>query len=195
MMMRQRFALARRIVQRSGIAFAMAIALANAAQANVGRPIYSEPGTGIALPPGCTFEPSWRARLANSDLELWAVECTLVPHLWLVRRGVIEYDRDNRARLRFMVLDERILPGETAGETISVQCASRGNAETGVAAIGAKWRSTQGALRLQTAKTAVKVDRRNAKLVDLPVDQIDCTRFLEREETMRRLQESGRSKP
>lgn len=195
MMMRQRFALARRLLPRSGIALAMAIALLAAAQANVGRPIYSEPGTGIALPPGCTFEPSWRARLANSDLELWAVECTLVPHLWLVRRGVIEYDRDNRARLRFMVLDERILPGETAGETISVQCASRGNAETGVAAIGAKWRSTQGALRLQTAKAAVKVDRHKAKLVDVPVDQIECTRFLEREETMRRLQEQGRSKP
>jgi hypothetical protein len=167
---------------------------AAAASAHVGRPIYSEPGAGIALPPGCSFEPSWRARLTNSDLELWVVECTMQPHVWLVRRGVIEYDRSNRARLRFQVLDERKYPGETAGETVSVQCTGHGGAETGVAVIGATWRPAQGLLRLASAKAALRVDGRNGKLAEIAANQIDCTRFPDREETMRQLQQRDRKK-
>lgn len=163
-------------------------------QAYIGRPVYSEPGAGMALPPGCAFEPSWRARLPNSDLELWVVECTLQPHVWLVRRGVIEYDGRNRARLRFQVLDERKFPGETAGETVSVQCTGRGNAETGFAVVGATWRSDQKALRLDAAKSALRVDRRSGKLAEITASQIDCTRFPGREETMRQLQQE-RGKP
>jgi hypothetical protein len=164
------------------------------ASAYVGRPVYSEPGSGIALPPGCRFEPSWRARLANSDLELWVVDCTLLPHVWLVRRGVIAYDSNNRARLRFQILDDRKYAGETAGETVSVQCTGRGGSETGFAVIGATWRSNQGVLRLGAAKAALGVDRRAGKLVDLPTAKIDCSRFLDREEMMRQLQQQGRGK-
>lgn len=172
------------------------LAAGSGAAGYVGRPVYSEPGSGIALPPGCAFEPSWRARLPNSDLEVWVVECTLLPHVWLVRRGVIEYDRSNRARLRFQVLDERKFPGETAGETVSVQCTGRGNADhPGYVAVGATWRPVQGTLRLAAAKTALRVDGRSGKLVDIAREQIDCTRFLEREETMRQLQLRDRKKP
>lgn len=158
-------------------------------QAYIGRPIYNEPGAGLALPPGCATEPSWRARLSNSDLELWVVECTLQPHVWLVRRGIIEYDSQNRARLRFQILDERKFPGETAGETVSVQCTGRGSVETGFAVVGATWRSDQKALRLQSAKSALRVDRRAGKLADVALGRVDCSRFPEREETMRRLQQ------
>jgi hypothetical protein len=179
---------------RAGLAAAL-LALSASAFAHVGRPVYSEPGAGIALPPGCSFEPTWRARLANSDLELWVVECALQPHVWLVRRGVLEYDRSNRARLRFQILDERKLPGETAGETVSVQCATRRGSENGVAVIGATWRQAQGALRLASAKSALRVDRRSGKLVDAAIDQVDCTRFPDREETMRQLQSRDRKKP
>jgi hypothetical protein len=170
-------------------------AAVGSAQGYVGRPVYSEPGTGIALPPGCSFEPNWRSRLANSDLEVWVVECALVPHVWLVRRGVIEYDRSNRARLRFQILDERKYAGETAGETVSVQCTGRGGAEAGFVVIGATWRPHQGALRLAGGKGALRVDRRAGKLAEAPVDQVDCTRFLDREETMRQLQQRDRKKP
>lgn len=177
-----------------GILAAAALSAAATAQAYVGRPVYSEPGAGIALPPGCSFEPSWRARLPNSDLELWVVECTLQPHVWLVRRGVLEYDSRNRARLRFQVLDERKFPGETAGETVSVQCAGRRSAEVGYAVVGATWRSDQKSLRLQAAKSALRVDRRNGKLAEVELAQVDCTRFPDREETMRQLQqERGKS--
>ncbi len=188
-----RQAIAGRILRRALCALALFAASAQAAD-YLGRPVYSEPGAGIALPPGCSFEPSWRARLANSDLELWVVECALLPHVWLVRRGVIEYDRDNRARLRFQVLDERKYPGETAGETVSVQCTGRRNSETGFAVAGATWRSSQGVLRMANAKSALRVDARAGKLADLPTDKVDCTRFLDREETMRQLQQKGRTK-
>ncbi len=189
-MKRQATIAPRRALRRSALALMLAAATTTAA-AYIGRPVYSEPGSGIALPPNCSFEPAWRARLANSDLELWVVDCSLLPHVWLVRRGVIEYDRSNRARLRFQILDERKYPGETAGETVSVQCTGRGGSETGFAVIGANWRSAQGVLRLGSAKAAVRVDRNAGKLVDLPLDKIDCTRFLDREETMRKLQQGS----
>jgi hypothetical protein len=179
-----------------GAAAALALAAAAAAASEyIGRPIYSEPGAGIAMPPGCSFEPSWRARLANSDLELWVVDCALIAHVWLVRRGVIEYDRDNRARLRFQILDERRYAGETAGETVSVQCTGRRGSESGYAVIGANWRPSQGALRLASGKAALQVDRRAGKLADIALDQVDCARFLDREETMRQLQSRDRKKP
>jgi hypothetical protein len=186
--------IARRVICRFAVFVALCATTASAS-AFIGRPVYSEPGAGIALPPGCGFEPSWRARLANSDLELWVVDCALLPHVWLVRRGVIEYDSSNRARLRFQIIDERKYPGETAGETVSVQCNGRGNAETGFAVVGANWRSVQGVLRLGSAKAALHVDRRAGKLVEVATDKVDCNRFLDREETMRQLQHKGRKKP
>lgn len=173
---------------------ALMVGATPAASAYAGRPVYGEPGAGIALPPGCAFEPSWRSRLANSDLELWVVDCSLLPHVWLVRRGVVAYDSNNRARLRFQILDDRKYPGETAGETVSVQCTGRGGSETGFAVVGATWRSNQGVLRLGGAKAALGVDRRAGKLVDLPTEKVDCSRFLEREEMMRQLQQQGRGK-
>lgn len=179
-----------------GLLLAAALWVSAATAADyVGRPVYSEPGTGISLPPGCNFEPTWRARLANSDLELWVVDCALLPHVWLVRRGIIEYDRSNRARLRFQILDERKYPGETAGETVTVQCTGRGGSEAGFAATGVTWRSAQNTLRMANAKAALQVDRRAGKLIDLPAEKVDCTRFLDREETMRQLQQQqGREK-
>ena len=182
-----------RRLRRSVLALLLSMASA-VTSAYVGRPVYSEPDSGIALPPGCTLEPTWRARLANSDLELWVVDCEMLPRVWLLRRGIVEYDRSNRARLRFQILDERKYPGETAGETVSVQCTARGGAENGYAVIGATWRSAPGALRLGGAKAALRVDRRGGKLTELAVGEVECARFLDREETMRRLQQRDREK-
>jgi hypothetical protein len=169
---------------------ALLAALPSAAQDSfVGRPVFSEPKTGLALPPGCLLDANARARIANVDVELWLVECRLQARLWLVRRTTVGYDRSNVARLRFEVLDERPLPGETAVETASVQCAPRNGAASPVAVLGATWkRVNANHLALAGAKSALTVDRRAGKLVDIGLDQIDCTRFLDREEQMRRLQ-------
>ena len=98
------------------------IASAQTTPANyVGRPIYSEPGSGLQLPPGCAVEPSWRSKLGSSDLEVWVVNCNGTAHGWLLRRSVVEVLAGNQARLRFQVLDERAWSGETAGDTASVR--------------------------------------------------------------------------
>lgn len=157
----------------------------------VGRPVYSEPGAGLQLPPECSVAPSWRSALAPSDLEVWVASCSGTAHAWLVRRSVIEALSGNQARLRYQVLDDRAWPGETAGESASVQCSSKARGEAGYVVIGAKWRSAGGGkeLRLATASAAVRVDRTALKLVDVPTAAVDCVRFPAREAMMQRLQQ------
>ena len=156
----------------------------------VGRPIYSEPGSGLQLPPGCQLEPSWRGRMANSDLELWVVSCGGETRTWVLRRSTIEMISANQARLRFLVMDERRWPGETAGDTVSVQCVGRnGGADSGFVVIGAKWRAVGPELRLTGATSVLRVDPGLQKFVAAGVSQVDCARHPEREAMMRRLQQ------
>lgn len=165
-----------------------ALAPAQSEPVYVGRPIYQEPGAGLQLPPGCTVDPTWRARLPNSDLELWIVDCHAVVRTWLLRRTVIEVVNSNQSRLRLQVLDERQWPGEVAGTTASVQCVGRTSGETGVAIVGAKWRQSGNELRLTSASGAVRADPATLRLVPLATSQVDCLRFPEREAMLRRLQ-------
>ena len=123
-----------------------------------GRPIYSEPATGLQMPPNCTVEPTWRSRLTSGDLELWVVECDKLARLWLLKRQVVEMVGANQARLRFQVLDDQPRPEETAGESLSVQCNGRSGQAAGFAVIGAKWRSTGNELKLTSAQAAVRAD-------------------------------------
>jgi hypothetical protein len=51
-----------------------------------GRPVYSEPGNGLQMPPGCRVEPPWRTRLGSTDMEVWVVDCGGVAHTWMLRR-------------------------------------------------------------------------------------------------------------
>ncbi|MCA3217557.1 MAG: hypothetical protein ING59_03160 [Burkholderiales bacterium] len=44
------------------------LAAAQPGPAYLGRPVYQEPGAGPQLPPACAVDPTWRARLPNSDL-------------------------------------------------------------------------------------------------------------------------------
>jgi len=162
---------------------------------HVGRPIYSEPGTGLQLPPGCAVEPSWRSKLGSSDLEVWIADCGGTVHGWLLRRAVIEVVAANQARLRFLVLDERVWPGETAGDSASVQCNGRAGGEQGYVVIGAKWRSVgkdNKELRLNSAAGAVHADRSALKFLDTPVAAVECARFPAREAMMRQLQRQSR---
>ncbi len=159
------------------------------------RPIYSEPGAGLQLPPGCAVEPSWRAALGTSDLEVWVADCNGTVHGWLLRRSVIEILAGNQARLRFQVIDERTWPGEVAGESASVQCTGRAGGDPGYVVVGAKWRSigkNGTELRLASATGAVRADRSALKFLDTPVTAVDCTRFPAREAMMRRLQQESR---
>jgi len=161
----------------------------------VGRPIYSEPGAGVQLPPGCTVEPSWRSKLGSSDLEVWLADCGGTVHGWLLRRSVIEVVAANQARLRFLVLDERVWPGETAGDTASVQCNGRAGGEAGYVVVGAKWRSIgkdNKELRLNSATAAVHADPSALKFLDTPLAAVECARFPGREAMMRQLQQQSR---
>ena len=155
----------------------------------VGRPIYSEPGAGLQMPPGCTIEPSWRAPLPNSDLEVWIVSCQGETRTWVLRRATIEMVSGNQARLRFAVTDERRWPGETAGDTVSVQCVGRNAAESGFVVAGARWRTAGAELRLAGASSVLRVDPGLQKFVVAGLAQIDCVRHPEREAMMRRLQQ------
>ena len=157
-----------------------------------GRPIYSEPGSALQLPPGCAVEPAWRAKLGTSDLEVWVADCNGAAHAWLVRRSVIEMLPGRQARLRFLILDDRAWSGETAGDTVSVQCSGRSGGDPGYVVVGAKWRAAGSELRLSAATAAVRADRAAQKLVDVPVARIDCIRFPAREAMMRRLQQESR---
>lgn len=162
---------------------------APAAASYVGRPIYSEPGAGLQMPPGCQLEPSWRGRIANSDLEVWVVACGGETHTWVVRRATVEMLPGNQARLRFLVTDERVWPGETAGDTVSVQCVGRGAGEGGFVVAGARWKAAGAELRLTSASAVLRVDPGLQKFVTASLAQVDCARHPEREAMMRRLQQ------
>jgi len=163
---------------------------ASAEEPYIGRPVYSEPATGIQMPPGCTVEPPWRSRLASSDLEVWVVECAGTVRTWMLRRSVLEMVDAKQARLRFQILDDRAWPGETAGESVSVQCVGRGNQAGGFVVIGAKWRGGNNELRLNSAQTVIRADSAAMKFQPATVAQVDCTRFPEREAMLRRLQKA-----
>jgi hypothetical protein len=167
-------------------------ALAQAAPAPasyVGRPIYSEPGAGLQMPPGCQLEPSWRGRIASSELEVWVVACGSDTHTWVLRRATVEMLPGNQARLRFQVTDDRLWPGEAAGETVSVQCVGRTAGEGGFVVVGAKWKAAGAELRLTTASAVLRVDSGLQKFVNASLAQVDCARHPEREAMMRRLQQ------
>jgi hypothetical protein len=171
------------------LAVAGAAAQAPAAVASyVGRPVYSEPGAGLQMPPGCQIEPSWRGRMGNSDLEVWIVACDGETRTWAVRRTTIEMVAANQARLRFQVTDERRWPGETAGESVSVQCVGRNANDSGFVVAGAKWKPAGNELRLTSATAVLRVDPATQKFIAATLAQVDCVRYPEREAMMRRLQ-------
>lgn len=155
-----------------------------------GRPVYSEPGVGLQMPPGCRVEAPWRSRLTSTDLEVWVVECGGVVHTWLLRRTVLELLDAKQARLRFQILDDRAWPGETPGESASVQCVGRGDQDTGFVVIGAKWRGSGNELHLSAAQTVIRADASTQKFMAATLSQVDCTRFPDREAMLRRLQKS-----
>jgi hypothetical protein len=188
-------------VRRSQLATALVAAtlLASGVAAQtvsyVGRPIYSEPGAGLQLPPGCAVEPSWRSKLGSSDLEVWLADCGGDVHGWLLRRSVIEAVAANQSRLRFLVLDERVWQGQSAGDSASVQCNGRAGGEPGYVVVGAKWRGIgkdSKELTLQSATAAVRADRSALKFLDTPVAAVECARFPAREAMMRQLQQQSR---
>lgn len=155
----------------------------------IGRPIYSEPGAGLQLPPGCHIEPTWRGRISNSDFELWVVDCNGETRTWLLRRTTVEMVAANQARLRFQVVDERSWPGEVAGESTSVQCVGRSAADSGFVVIGAKWRPAGAELRLTSAATVLRADPVTQRFVPATLAQVECARYPQREAMMRRLQQ------
>jgi len=158
------------------------------AEGYVGRPIYSEPLTGLQLPPGCKVDPSWRAPITGSEFEIWIASCDEAPRVWLLRRQVIGVVNAQNSRLRFQVLDERIYADETAGETLSVQCSGQHD-EPGYAVVGARWRPEDKELRLRSSKSALRADVQALRLAELDTKRIECVRFPEREAMMKRLQQ------
>lgn len=159
--------------------------------AYAGRPIYSEPGAGLQLPPNCLMEPTWRQRLGSSDLEVWVVNCGGTPRTWFLRRSLLEMVGGNQARLRFQVLDDRAWPGESAGDSLSVQCTSRsGNEAAGYVVMGAKWKAAGPELRLAGAANVIRADAASQKFVPATLGQVECVRYPEREAMMRRLNKS-----
>ena len=159
------------------------------AESYVDRPVYSEPSTGLQLPPECEVDPSWRSAVANTDLEIWIARCAGEPRVWLLRRQVVEIVNARQSRLRFQVLDERVYPEETAGETLSVQCTGPRD-EPGYVVRGARWRDDGKELRLKGARGVLRVDTRALALADSEVGAVDCARFPEREAMMKRLQQT-----
>jgi hypothetical protein len=159
-----------------------------ASESFVTRPIYSEPATGLQLPPGCEVDPSWRSTVANSDLEIWIAKCSGEARAWLVKRAVVEVLNSRQSRLRFEVMDERVLADETPGESLSVQCTGPRD-ETGYVVRGAHWRTEGKELRLKSAKAVMKADARTQTLVESEIGDVDCSRFPEREAMMKRLQQ------
>lgn len=154
----------------------------------MGRPVYSEPGIGLQMPPGCRVEAPWRSRVASSDLEVWIVECGGVARTWMLRRSVLEMVDAKQARLRFQILDDRAWPGETPGDSVSVQCTGRGDQDTGFVVIGAKWRAAGNELRLSGAQTVIRADSGTQKFKAATTAQVECTRFPSREAMLRKLQ-------
>jgi hypothetical protein len=168
---------------------------AQEAASYVNRPVYSEPGVGLQLPPGCTVDAAWRSRLPNTDLEVWVAECQGVVRTWLVRRAVIEVLASNQARLRFQVLDERQWPGEVAGDTASVQCMGKGSQEAGYVVIGAKWRpaaANSTELRLVGAGAVIRADASSGRFTAATLSQVECSRYPDREAMLKRLQQGNK---
>jgi hypothetical protein len=157
----------------------------------LGRPIYSDPASGLQLPPNCIIEPTWRSRITGAELEVWVVNCDGVARVWLLKRQTVEVLSAREARLRFQVIDERVLPEETAGDSLSVQCTAAGE-ESGVVVRGARWRSVGRELHLAGARGALRGDVARHRLIDADVTSVDCTRFPDREAMMRKLQQSDR---
>jgi len=157
----------------------------------LGRPIYSDPTSGLQIPPECIIEPTWRSRITGAEFEVWVVNCDAVARVWLLKRQTVEMLSAREARLRFEVVDERVLPEEAAGDTLSVQCAAAGE-ESGVVVRGARWRSAGRELHLAGAKGALRVDVGRHRLIDAELASVDCTRFPDREAMMRKLQQTDR---
>lgn len=162
--------------------------LAPAADSFVGRPIYSEPASGLQLPPGCEVDPSWRSPVPGTDLEIWIAQCAAGPRVWLLRRHVVEVINARQSRMRFEVLDERVYPDEVAGETLSVQCTGPRD-EAGYVVHGARWREDGKEKRLSKALGVLRADVPSQRLADSEVGAVDCARFPEREAMMKRLQQ------
>jgi hypothetical protein len=160
-------------------------------QTYVGRPIYSDPTNGLQLPPACIIEPTWRSRLSGTEMEVWVLSCGSVPRAWLLSRQTVEMLNAREARLRFQVIDERLLPEETTGESLSVQCTGAGDAP-GIIVYGARWRSSGRELRLAGARGGLRVDVGRRQLIDADLTGIDCVRFPDREALMRKLQQPDR---
>jgi len=158
----------------------------------VGRPVYSDPTNGLQLPPACVIEPTWRSRISGTEMEVWVLNCDSVPRAWLLTRQTVEMLNAREARLRFQVVDERLLPDETTGESLSVQCTGAGDAP-GLIVYGAHWRSSGHELHLAGARGALRVDVARRQLADADLSGIDCVRFPDRESMMRRLQQPERS--
>jgi hypothetical protein len=173
-------------------AAAHAPAAAEPASQYVGRPIYSDPTNGLQMPPGCLVEPDWRARLAGADMEVWVLTCDSQPRVWLLTRQVVEMLSGHGARLRFQVVDEKIQPGEIAGDSLTVQCTSADDDYPRIVR-GARWRSAGRELRLAGAQAALKVDVARRQLVDAGLGGVDCVRFPDREAMMRKLQQPERT--
>lgn len=163
---------------------------AGGADSYIGRPIYGEPATGLQLPPDCEVDPTWRTQVPGTELDLWVARCAGVPRVWLLKRQVIEVVNARQTRLRFQVLDERVYPDETAGETLSVQCTGLRD-ESGYVVRGARWRDDSKDLRLKSARGVLRADNRSQSLVDAEIGAVDCVRFPEREAMMKRLQQKN----
>jgi hypothetical protein len=176
------------LLAAAGLILASPAARAADSGSFIGRPIYSEPATGLQLPPGCEVDPSWRSSVANAELEIWVAQCAGTPRVWLLKRQVIEVVSARQSRLRFQVLDERAFADETAGDTLSVQCTGPRD-EPGYVVRGARWRTDNKELRLKSAKGVLHADARTQLLADADIGSIDCVRFPEREAMMKRLQQ------
>lgn len=172
-----------------GLGLLAASASAQTSDSFLGRPIYSEPSSGLQLPPECQVDPSWRTSVRGTDLEIWIASCATGSRVWLLRRQVIEVVNARQARLRFEVLDERVYPDETPGESLSVQCTGPSD-EPGYVVRGARWREDGKELRLKAARGVVRFEPRTQRLADAELGGIDCTRFPEREAMMKRLQQA-----
>ena len=175
----------------TGVLAASPTRAAEASPSYLGRPIYSDPTNGLQLPPACAIEPTWRSRLSGTEMELWVLNCDSVPRAWLLTRQTVEILNAREARLRFQVLDERLLPGETTGESLSVQCTDASDV-SGIVVYGARWRASGRELRLAGARGAMRVDVARRRMVDADLSGIDCVRFPDREALMRKLQQPER---
>jgi hypothetical protein len=179
------------LVVATAMFWALRSSSAEPAPTYTGRPIYSDPTNGLQLPPACVIEPTWRSRISGTEMEVWVLNCDSVPRAWLLTRQIVETLGAHEARLRFQVLDERLLPDETTGESLSVQCTGASDTP-GIIVYGAHWNSSAHELRLHDARGALRVDVARRRLVDANLAGIDCVRFPERESMMRKLQQPDR---